>query len=212
MAKQTENGLMAKAKKTQLDQSTEEKIKAAAGIVFTKKGYGNARTRDIAEEAGINLALLNYYFRSKEKLFQIVMAERIEKLFGVLAPVLNDAETTLDEKLEKITENYIDMLLEHPDLPIFVLSEIRSNPEQLANRVQAPKLLKDSVFVKQLAERRSDINPLHFIINLLGMNLFPFVAKPVLQPVLGSEDFYRQMMVQRKKLIPAWMKLMLDHG
>ncbi|SDE47958.1 transcriptional regulator, TetR family [Dyadobacter soli] len=203
---------MAKAKKTQLDQSTEEKIKAAAGIVFTKKGYGNARTRDIAEEAGINLALLNYYFRSKEKLFQIVMAERIEKLFGVLAPVLNDAETTLDEKLEKITENYIDMLLEHPDLPIFVLSEIRSNPEQLANRVQAPKLLKDSVFVKQLAERRSDINPLHFIINLLGMNLFPFVAKPVLQPVLGSEDFYRQMMVQRKKLIPAWMKLMLDHG
>lgn len=199
-------------KKAELDLSTEEKIKEAASIVFTKKGYGNARTRDIAEEAGINLALLNYYFRSKEKLFQIVMAERIEKLFGVLAPILNDASTTLDEKLEKITENYVDMLLEHPDLPIFVLSEIRSNPEQLANRVQAPKILKESAFVKQLMERRSDINPLHFIINLLGMNLFPFVAKPVLQPILGSEDFYRQMMVQRKKLIPVWMKLMLDHG
>lgn len=203
---------MAKAKKAELDLSTEEKIKEAASIVFTKKGYGNARTRDIAEEAGINLALLNYYFRSKEKLFQIVMAERIEKLFGVLAPILNDTSTTLEEKLEKITENYIDMLLEHPDLPIFVLSEIRSNPEQLANRMQAPKLLKESTFVKQLIERRGDINPLHFIINLLGMNLFPFVAKPVLQPILGSEDFYRQMMVQRKKLIPAWMKLMLDHG
>ncbi|SEJ49380.1 transcriptional regulator, TetR family [Dyadobacter sp. SG02] len=203
---------MAKVKKAELDLSTEEKIKEAASIVFTKKGYGNARTRDIAEEAGINLALLNYYFRSKEKLFQIVMAERIEKLFGVLAPILNDASTTLDEKLEKITENYVDMLLEHPDLPIFVLSEIRSNPEQLANRVQAPKILKESAFVKQLMERRSDINPLHFIINLLGMNLFPFVAKPVLQPILGSEDFYRQMMVQRKKLIPVWMKLMLDHG
>jgi len=203
---------MAKAKKAELDLSTEEKIKEAASIIFTKKGYGNARTRDIAEEAGINLALLNYYFRSKEKLFQIVMAERIEKLFGVLAPILNDASTTLDEKLEKITENYIDMLLEHPDLPIFVLSEIRNNPEQLANRVQAPKILKESAFVKQLMERRSDINPMHFIINLLGMNLFPFVAKPVFQPILGSEDFYRQMMVQRKKLIPAWMKLMLDQG
>ncbi|MDR6808980.1 AcrR family transcriptional regulator [Dyadobacter sp. BE34] len=203
---------MAKAKKAELDLSTEEKIKEAASIVFTKKGYGNARTRDIAEEAGINLALLNYYFRSKEKLFQIVMAERIDKLFGVLGPVLNDESTTLEEKLEKITESYINMLLEHPDLPIFVLSEIRNNPEQLSNRFQARKHLTESVFIKQLMTRRSDINPFHFLMNLLGMNLFPFVAKPVLQPILGNEEMYRQLMEQRKKLVPAWMKLILDQG
>lgn len=203
---------MAKAKKAELDLSTEEKIKEAASIVFTKKGYGNARTRDIAEEAGINLALLNYYFRSKEKLFQIVMAERIDKLFGVLGPVLTDESTTLEEKLEKITESYINMLLEHPDLPIFVLSEIRNNPEQLSNRFQARKHLTESVFIKQLVARRSDINPFHFLMNLLGMNLFPFVAKPVLQPILGNEEMYRQLMEQRKKLVPAWMKLMLDQG
>ena len=203
---------MAKAKKAELDLSTEEKIKEAASIVFTKKGYGNARTRDIAEEAGINLALLNYYFRSKEKLFQIVMAERIDKLFGVLGPVLNDESTTLEEKLEKITESYINMLLEHPDLPIFVLSEIRNNPEQLSNRFQARKHLTESVFVKQLIARRSDINPFHFLMNLLGMNLFPFVAKPVLQPIVGNEEMYRQLMEQRKKLVPAWMRLILDQG
>lgn len=203
---------MAKAKKAELDLSTEEKIKEAASIVFTKKGYGNARTRDIAEEAGINLALLNYYFRSKEKLFQIVMAERIDKLFGVLGPVLNDESTTLEEKLEKITESYINMLLEHPDLPIFVLSEIRNNPDQLSNRFQARKHLTESVFIKQLAERRGDINPFHFLMNLLGMNLFPFVAKPVLQPILGNEEMYKQLMEQRKKLVPAWMKLILDQG
>lgn len=206
------NGLMAKAKKAELDLSTEEKIKEAASIVFTKKGYGNARTRDIAEEAGINLALLNYYFRSKEKLFQIVMAERIDKLFGVLGPVLNDESTTLEQKLERITESYINMLLEHPDLPIFVLSEIRNNPEQLSNRFQARKNLTESVFIKQLMARRSDVNPFHFLMNLLGMNLFPFVAKPVLQPILGNEEMYRQLMEQRKKLVPAWMKLILDKG
>lgn len=203
---------MAKAKKAELDLSTEEKIKEAASIVFTKKGYGNARTRDIAEEAGINLALLNYYFRSKEKLFQIVMAERIDKLFGVLTPVLNDESTTLEEKLEKITESYINMLLENPDLPIFVLSEIRNNPDQLSNRFQAHKHLTESVFVKQLMARRSDLNPFHFLMNLLGMNLFPFVAKPVLQPIVGNEEMYRQLMEQRKKLVPAWMKLILDQG
>lgn len=178
--------------------------------MFTKKGYGNARTRDIAEEAGINLALLNYYFRSKEKLFQIVMAERIEKLFGVLAPILNDAGTTLDEKLDKITENYISMLLKNPDLPIFVLSEIRNNPEQLSNRFQARKNLTESVFIRQLKERRSDISPFHFLMNLLGMTLFPFVAKPVLQPIAGNEEVYNAMMEQRKKLIPGWIKMMLD--
>lgn len=201
---------MAKVGKAEIDLSTEEKIKEAASIVFTKKGYGNARTRDIAEEAGINLALLNYYFRSKEKLFQIVMAERIEKLFGVLAPILNDAGTTLDEKLDKITENYISMLLKNPDLPIFVLSEIRNNPEQLSNRFQARKLLTESVFIKQLKERRSDISPFHFLMNLLGMTLFPFVAKPVLQPITGNEEVYYAMMEQRKKLIPGWIKMMLD--
>lgn len=202
---------MAKVAKAELDLSTEEKIKEAASIVFTKKGYGNARTRDIAEEAGINLALLNYYFRSKEKLFQIVMADRIDKLFGVLSPILNDATTTLEEKLDRITDNYITMLLEHPDLPIFVLSEIRNNPEQLSNRFQARKHLTESVFIKQLVARRSDISPFHFLMNLLGMTVFPFIAKPILQPIAGNEDNYRSLLEQRRQLIPVWIKMMLDN-
>jgi len=62
-------------KGTKLDESTEEKIKEAARIVFTQKGYASAKVRDIAKEADINLSLVNYYFRSKEKLFQLCMAE-----------------------------------------------------------------------------------------------------------------------------------------
>jgi AcrR family transcriptional regulator len=201
---------MAKSVKAEIDLTTEQKIKEAASRVFTKKGYGNARTRDIAEEAGINLALLNYYFRSKEKLFNIVMGERIEKLFGVLAPVLNDESTTVEEKLEKITDNYITMLIEHPDLPIFVLSEIRNNPEQLSSRMQAKRHLTESVFIRQLVERRKDISPYHFLMNLLGMTLFPFIGKPVLGPIMGGDDQFQAVMEQRKKLIPKWIKLMLD--
>ena len=81
---------MAKKKSVEVDLSTEEKIKEAAKKVFLKKGYAATRTRDIAEEAGINLALLNYYFRSKEKLFDLIMLEKLEKFFGVIAPVLNN--------------------------------------------------------------------------------------------------------------------------
>lgn len=203
---------MAKVAKKEIDLSTEEKIKEAASKVFTKKGYGNARTRDIAEEAGINLALLNYYFRSKEKLFEIVMADRMQKLFGILVPILNDSETSLEEKFERITAHYINMLIEHPDLPIFVLSEIRNDPDRFSNRLQAKTLLTQSVFVKQLLERKTSINPFHLLMNLLGMTVFPFVAKPVLQPVIGGEDNYIKLMEQRKKLIPEWLKMMLDQA
>ncbi len=70
-----------------VDSSTEEKIKEAARVVFMKKGFAATRTRDIAEEAGINLALLNYYFRSKEKLFELVMFEKFQKFFGIIANV-----------------------------------------------------------------------------------------------------------------------------
>src|SRR4051794_24037459 len=101
---------MAKKVNNKSDFSTEEKIKEAAKKVFMKKGYGATRTRDIAEEAGINLALLNYYFRSKDKLFELVMLEKVQKLFGVIAPVITDEHMDLENKINMLVSNYIDML------------------------------------------------------------------------------------------------------
>src|SRR5215217_870837 len=117
---------MAKIAKGELDLTTEQKIKEAAVVVFTKKGYVASRTRDIAEEAGINLALLNYYFRSKEKLFDIVMKENMMQLLAAMKNVLNNEKQSLEEKVTNIIENYVDLLLANPDLPIFILGEIRT--------------------------------------------------------------------------------------
>ena len=118
---------MAKSKDPKkIDTSTEEKIIEAARKVFLEKGYAATRTRDIAEEAGINLALLNYYFRSKEKLFQLVMVENLQQLFSVVLPIVNNDELTLEQKLETLAENYIDLLIDNSDLPIFILSEMPS--------------------------------------------------------------------------------------
>jgi AcrR family transcriptional regulator len=193
------------------DASTEEKIKEAARIVFTQKGYSATRTRDIAEEAGINLALLNYYFRSKEKLFELVMAEKVAKLFGVIAPVVNNNTTSLDEKVTSIVDAYITMLSENPGLPLFVLSEIRNNPKHFGNRIQAGKLLTESFFVKQLAERKPDVHPLHFIINVLSMCIFPFIAKPVFESagVMTSEQL-NAFAEERRTLIVKWFQAMIN--
>ncbi|MEZ2337399.1 TetR/AcrR family transcriptional regulator [Mucilaginibacter sp. RCC_168] len=196
--------------KEEKNLSTEEKFKEAARIVFTKKGYAATKTRDIAEEAGLNLALLNYYFRSKEKLFEIVMIEKVKQLLSFIAPAMNNRETSLDEKLNQVTNSYIDMLTKNPDLPIFVLSEIRSNPERFGKLVQSNGHLLKSHFVQQLAERNQEINPLQFFLNFLGMMVFPFVAKPVFLtagPV--SEEAFAQIIEDRKILIPKWMKMML---
>ena len=200
---------MAKKKLVEVDLSTEEKIKGAAQKVFLKKGYAATRTRDIAEEAGINLALLNYYFRSKEKLFDLIMLEKLEKFFGAIAPILNNSATGLDQKVTLFSNNYIDLLIANPELPLFILSEVRQNPERFAHKLPVAKVA-DSHFVKQLQEKRPDINPLHFLMNLLGMSVFPFIMKPIFHASgILNEKVFLARMEERKTLIPKWVSVML---
>jgi AcrR family transcriptional regulator len=196
--------------KDNIDLSTEEKIKEAARKVFTQKGYAATRTRDIVQEAGINLALLNYYFRSKEKLFEIIMFEKVQQLFGIILPILNEPSTTLEVKLQKIASTYIDMLIQNPDLPLFVLSEIRNNPEQFGDKLQLTKVINESVLIKQLKEKKPDLNPLHFLFNILGLTIFPFIAKPVFGAAQTfNEEMFVSIVNERKKLIPIWLASML---
>ena len=201
---------MARIIKPETIKSTEEKIKEAARKVFLKKGYAATRTRDIAEEAGINLALLNYYFRSKEKLFSHVMLEKMQQFFGALFSVINDPSTKLEIKIDLIVNNYIDMLLENPDLPLFVLSEIKADPGHLGNILPVEKLTPKVSFIKQLQERRPDINPAHFLMNVLGMTVFPFIARPAFGAIgiLNKNDFHT-IIEERRKLVPIWVKASL---
>jgi AcrR family transcriptional regulator len=206
---------MAKKKaKPEVDSSTEEKIKNAARIIFHKKGFAATRTRDIAEEAGINLALLNYYFRSKEKLFDIIMLESMQNFLNSMAALFNAEQNTFDEKVESFVSNYLDFLTEQPDLPLFVLSELRSNPSGFISKIDIKQMLMKSHFIKQFQEevkkgKIAPMHPLHFLMNMVGMILFPFIGRPMLSHLgdLKEQDFM-ELMQQRKKLIPQWIKMM----
>jgi len=200
---------MAKKITTEKHFSTEEKIKKAARKVFMQKGYAATKTRDIAEEAGINLALLNYYFRSKEKLFHEVMMEKIQQFFGVLLPIISDPSTKLEFKIELMVSSYTDMLTSHPDLPLFILSEMRHSSD-LKKILPIQKITDKISFIQQLKEKRRDVNPIQFLMTILGMIVFPFVAKPAFELISGSNKTELQNMLQeRKKLIPIWVKAML---
>ena len=193
--------------------STEEKIREAAKKVFLQKGYAGTRTRDIAEEAGINLALLNYYFRSKQKLFEVVMLEKIQKLLFSLLPSIHDETSAIEEKIDLIVSGYIDVLTENPDLPIFVLSELQKGSFESFPAVPIIQQVKKSILFRQLNEKRPDLNPIHLIVTLLGMTIFPFVARPIIMlSGMTDEESYMKLMQERKTLVSNWMKNILNEN
>jgi len=196
------------------DVSTEERIKEAARKLFTQKGFAATRTRDIAEEAGINLALLNYYFRNKEKLFEIIMWENIQLFIGVIMQNLEGKDMSLEQMLEYVASAYIDMLLKNPDLPFFVLSNLQSGAalDTAKSGVFLERIdnLRHTFFNRFAEEIRKghvpDIHPLHFLANFMGMIIFPFVASRLLMNRFDlSQQEFKKLMEERKELIPGWM-------
>ena len=197
------------------DLSTEEKIMQAAKKLFTQKGFAATRTRDIAKEAGINLALLNYYFRSKEKLFDIVMIDNFRQFIkGISIHLLHDA-STVEEKIQRIVTAYIDFLNNHPDLPIFIINEIRGNSSRITQQINEEVAPLRAHMFRQIQEagrqgKITPIDPFHFIANLIGLTVFPYVGRPILQRVTGVDDQqFRNFMEERKKLVPLWINAIM---
>ena len=198
--------------------NSEERIKAAARKVFHQKGYAGTRTRDIAEEAGINHAMVNYYFRSKEKLFGIVMLETMTFFFKGVSTILNNENTSLEEKIEQVVANYIDLLLEEPELPTFMFNEVRTNPEPFVANTPILQALEHSVLALQYAEavaqgRITEPNLIHTVLNVISLVIFPFIAQPIFTALSRTDkEAYKTLMLERKKLIPQWIKAMLFVG
>ncbi len=193
--------------------STEEKIKQSAKIVFTKKGFLAATVRDIAAEANTNVAAVNYHFRSKEKLFELIMAENMQQIFEKIVPVLEDATTTLHEKIEIAVSFYIDQILEDPDLPLFVVNEVMAGSVKLPI-ISNLKTLMNSTFAQQMKALRTDdkigFHPIHLLMNIAGLIVFPFVSRhQIMKSGAFDNEAFIQLMQERKKLIPVWVRSMI---
>ena len=211
----SKSGKPIRSAKKVVDGTTEARIKEAAPKVFTRKGFAGARTRDIAEEAGINLALLNYYFRSKQKLFDLIMMENIQHFMEGVKAILSDDNTTLTEKNTLLGTHYIDILARHPDLPLFILSELRSHPDKLVARMGIKEFIFQSSYFQQLIEavreKGANVNPLHYFMNTMALIVFPFIGSPMLRNIgqLDREQF-TALMNERKPFIAKWVNAMMD--
>ncbi|MDC0034707.1 TetR/AcrR family transcriptional regulator [Flavobacteriaceae bacterium] len=193
---------------------TELKIRDAAKSLFLKKGYSATTTRDIAQESQINLALLNYYFKSKRRLFEIIMFETLYDFLNKMVEVYNDEETTIREKIELASSKYIDMIIAEPLLPTFILNELKNNPTNFLKMPTAKVIMKSQLIsqyndgVKKGIYKKVD--SIHFITNILSLIVFPFICSPIIMKMekLNKTDF-NKMMNQRKKLIPEWIIQMI---
>lgn len=197
--------------KVKQDTGTEEKILAAARKVFTTKGMNGARMQDIADEAGINKALLHYYFRDKDKLFETVFIGEAQKFFPKINAIFSSG-LPLFQKIENFVSEYIDEMQENPYLPWFVLNEINRDPDQFMYKVWGRENLpKPARFLEQIGEevkagRIRNISPMHLLMNLISMTIFPFVGKPMFVRNLRlNEKQFREIMEQRKKEIPEFI-------
>ncbi len=191
--------MMAKTK----DTNTEHIILDAAKRVFQNKGMDGARMQEIADEARINKAMLHYYYRSKQMLFEAVFNNAFALLAPQLNAILND-DSSVEEKIRNFTTNYISFISKHPYLPTFIIQELNRNPDFVLKMKDNKGFPNIEKFKKQITDeiQKGILKPIRgeqLFINIMALNIFPFVASPLIKAFVNIDDnAFKQLVEDRK--------------
>jgi TetR/AcrR family transcriptional regulator len=193
---------------TENDKQTEEKIFEAATEVFVEKGMDGARMQEIAEHAGINKALLHYYYRTKDHLFNAVFEKIAGQMFRKFAPVF-DENISLEEKIRFFFKEHITFLQKNPRLPAFILNEIYRNPERIR------KLLRN-VDVKSLwktleRQHKDELKKYNIteetmpqlMTSIASLSVFPFAARGIIEGLFDSIGIKFDDYIEERKTYAA---------
>jgi AcrR family transcriptional regulator len=201
------------------DGDTERRILDAAHEVFIRTGTAGARMQEIAKEAGVNSALLHYYFRSKNRLAEAVFHRAAAQLLPAVAGVLA-SDRPLQDKVKAVVEIELDRLSRTPYLPAYIISELAHHPERITQLVSAltgsqpetlgRRLLRtvgNQIDEEARAGRMRPIPPEQFLVNLISLCIFPFAARPMIAALLGFDDkaFDRFIRSRRASLPPFFL-------
>lgn len=192
------------------NDTTENEILKAAKEIFHVKGMDGTRMQEIADKAKINKALLHYYYRSKQLLFEAVFKSAFSLLAPQLNKVLND-ESDLFEKITKFTENYISFVIKHPYLPNFVIQELNRNPEFLLKLRAEKNFPSIDKFKLQVSDaiKEGVIKPIsaeQLFINIISLNIFPFIGEPLLMALVNvDKDSYNKILENRKTEVASFI-------
>ena len=190
--------------------NTEEKILDAAQTVFIKKGMDGSRMQEIANEAGINKALLHYYFRTKQKLFEAIFKKVFKHTFPNISKFML-SDLPIEEKLGTFIEKYISLLLKNPFFPSFILKEISRDPKFLASVIKSQGVNPNEIF--EMFEKEMEtgkirrMDPRDLMINILALSVFPFAAKPLINIMFFGNDkkAYNNFLIKRKDTVKEFI-------
>ena len=188
------------------DSNTEENILRAATSIFQKRGLAGARMQEIADEANINKAMLHYYYRSKQKLFEAVFMQAFKKLVPHINGIFN-SEVSVFEKIRRFVDSYISFVVDNPYLPTFLIQEINNNPEFAKTFFSVNIAPEPILFVQQISAEIKNgvlmpIDPKLLLLNLFSLSAFPFVASGLVKEILKlDEESFNTMMEERKTII-----------
>lgn len=190
-------------KKTEDKETTEQQILEAAKSVFQAKGLDGARMQEIADQAGINKAMLHYYYRSKNLLFEAVFKSAFSLLAPQLNAILND-DSALEDKIKNFTYNYISFMMKHPYLPNFIIQELNRKEDfilKLKENTGFPNLDKFKVKVEEEINQ-GNINPIkadQLFVNIIALSIFPFLGKPLIKALTEKDDTAFNEFVESRK-------------
>jgi AcrR family transcriptional regulator len=200
-----------------LNTETEEKIIISAEKLFYQKGKAGTSMQDIANDAGINRTLLNYYFRSKDQLFEAVF----RKALGIFVPnvaVMLHSDIPFEEYVPKMIHMIIDTMIANPQIPVFVLQELSSNPARMPQIIKEMGINPNVLYEKM--DAMADGNKMlmsdfsQMIINLISLCIFPFAARPVITGIMfnGDDEAFIKAMNERKELLPGMFQKLMSQN
>lgn len=196
--------------------SAEKKILKAAREIFLDKGYEGTRMQEIADYAGINKALLHYYFRSKEKLFMGIFVEALSKLVPRMKEAIS-GPVSFRDIVGIFVDSYHEIMIENPNLPVFVVREIHRMPEVVVDMMKKNgfdiNMLEFFINREVQMGHIRKVDPVQFMVSLVGMCLFPFIGKPIIQGIMmdGNEEKMRDFFKNRKEFIVEFTMKGLDY-
>ena len=202
--------------KNKKEETTEQQILDAAKNVFQSKGMDGARMQEIADEAGINKAMLHYYYRSKQLLFEAVF----KQVFSLLAPQLNailNDDSSIEDKIRNFTSNYTSFMMKHPYLPHFIIQELKRNDDfilKLKENTGFPTLEKFKVKVESEISKGvlKPINADQLFVNIIALNIFPFLGKPLIKAITDKDEKdYKEFVESRKTEVANFIINSIKH-
>ncbi len=202
-------------------QDTETRILRAAEREFLEKGFAGARTASIAEAAGVTHAMLHYYFRTKDKLFERIVSEKINMLGDIILSAIGDDNLPLEERIRQSVERHFDFISSNRDLPRFIVNEVLARPEHVdIMKRNIPAIVSsllsnlqreiDEYAARGLCQR---VDARMLLVDIVSLNVFPFMAAPIVYGALGDayKDYDEFLAIRKKENVETILRKLKIH-